>query len=849
MPSNDVQLQRAFDGAAYRSYQRSRIPARLGNGDGSTLYVSDDNNNQIFGKVWARLDGENAPRAVEMGSSMVAYDMQVIIFVDSQGNYKIEGKQVAAGNAYIQNDPNGLPFVGDVAPHAATHGRFAPDPIIVESPQFFPLAVRPTQNPSLSVRVEKGWYYVDGEEYPWAGGIIDLTDYVPSGADEQVPVIVAINSVTNEIAVYEGTTITSTSIGVPFTPSDVAAITVGDAVIRLAAVRLKNGMTGIGLIDIFEDLRPFYMAGSSGTGGGFANTALSNLTSPTAINQHLLPASDGGANIGNITKRVGIVNTMGLTMSTAAEVTIASGVATLSVSPTVRIIIRAETGTADTLTNIERGAGGTPTDGLFLLLSAYTGHTITVDDGSGVTGIVVDRAFTFGENDVVIAYYDENVDKWKFLAPNAAVIPASQVISGTFADVRIAQSNVTQHQAALSIAASQVTAGTFGAGNYETDGTLLIDGAADAVQLTVQANATQTALLSVWENSAGTDQITFSGTGGAVFNEAGNDVDFRIESDTRTNAFTLDGTDGHIGIGLSPSSTILVNAFESITGGGQTGINLSMNVIPTGTINGTTGIDASISLRGAQSFNSVNRAMSASINVDTTSGGTFNNLQGGLFSVSGTVGITGTVSNVSGIRGITNAGDLTVTLAIGSDFTGAGTNNGVVTTSIAHRITQNSITGTGSITTQYGLQVGDMTVASTNYAIETNAGLVVFNQGGNANADFRVEGDTDANLLNTDASTETVAVGVAAGSHLARLHVDQLSTTFAKPVLALDQADVSEEFIRFIGTSANGVLTQSIVEEADVTTATRAGWLKVYVQDDGNQLTDQAYFLPVYTLA
>jgi hypothetical protein len=38
---------------------------------------------------------------------------------------------------------------------------------------------------------------------------------------------------------------------------------------------------------------------------------------------------------------------------------------------------------------------------------------------------------------------------------------ASTITSGTFADARIAQSNVTQHQAALAIAASQVTSGTF----------------------------------------------------------------------------------------------------------------------------------------------------------------------------------------------------------------------------------------------------------------------------------------------------------------------------------------------------------------------------------------------------
>lgn len=38
---------------------------------------------------------------------------------------------------------------------------------------------------------------------------------------------------------------------------------------------------------------------------------------------------------------------------------------------------------------------------------------------------------------------------------------AGQITSGTFADARISQSSVTQHQAALALAASQITSGTF----------------------------------------------------------------------------------------------------------------------------------------------------------------------------------------------------------------------------------------------------------------------------------------------------------------------------------------------------------------------------------------------------
>lgn len=46
------------------------------------------------------------------------------------------------------------------------------------------------------------------------------------------------------------------------------------------------------------------------------------------------------------------------------------------------------------------------------------------------------------------------------VAPAAHTHSAGQITSGTLADARIAQSNVTQHQAALSLNASQLTAGT-----------------------------------------------------------------------------------------------------------------------------------------------------------------------------------------------------------------------------------------------------------------------------------------------------------------------------------------------------------------------------------------------------
>lgn len=78
---------------------------------------------------------------------------------------------------------------------------------------------------------------------------------------------------------------------------------------------------------------------------------------------------------------------------------------------------------------------------------------------------------------------------------------------------------------------------------------------------------------------------------------------------------------------------------------------------------------------------------------------------------------------------------------------------------------------------------------------------------------------------------------------------EQSSNAGAKAVIQLTQKDTDQAFLNLVGTSINGSLIRSLVEEADVSTATRAGFAKIYVQDDGNQLTDQAYFFPIYTLA
>ena len=88
-------------------------------------------------------------------------------------------------------------------------------------------------------------------------------------------------------------------------------------------------------------------------------------------------------------------------------------------------------------------------------------------------------------------------------------------------------------------------------GSDTAGGKLFVDGDANEIQLQVQAHSTQTAQLAVFEDSSGNDQITFAANGKTVFNEQGNDADFRVESNVNDSAFFVDAGSSRVGMGTS----------------------------------------------------------------------------------------------------------------------------------------------------------------------------------------------------------------------------------------------------------------------------------------------------------
>ena len=83
--------------------------------------------------------------------------------------------------------------------------------------------------------------------------------------------------------------------------------------------------------------------------------------------------------------------------------------------------------------------------------------------------------------------------------------------------------------------------------------------------------------------------------------------------------------------------------------------------------------------------------------------------------------------------------------------------------------------------------------------VNFDGGLFVFNESG-ADYDFRIEGDADTHLFFTSAGNDRVGIGVS--SPAAKMEIDQSSSTGAIPVLNLDQGDVDQPFVDFVGTSA-----------------------------------------------
>lgn len=346
------------------------------------------------------------------------------------------------------------------------------------------------------------------------------------------------------------------------------------------------------------------------------------------------------------------------------------------------------------------------------------------------------------------------------------------------------------------------------------------------------------------EAGTGVNTLLVDAGGGAQVGSANGIFGARLRSEvssgTQSNALTslrllasTTGSASHSGTGTSRHSCIVTQSIVDTTGtttevaGGTftTLIGSVSSIVNVGTITNAYGLIFGI--------------------INNTSGTSAVTNAYGLYVLTpGGFGVSNTIQNLTGLyiaeqlsAGITNGWAI---------FTNTGTvnfgDNLIVDGS--QDIIQMRIQG-------YSTQTSLLSVwensSGTDLITFSGLGAAVFNENG-ADADFRVEGDTDISLLFCDASVDAIGVGQGAAP-TGKLHINQTSTTGAKPVITLQQSDVSEEFIRLIGTSTTDA-TQSLVDAVDrPTPGTIVGWFKIYVQDDQvtNPITDGIYYVPIYT--
>jgi hypothetical protein len=79
-------------------------------------------------------------------------------------------------------------------------------------------------------------------------------------------------------------------------------------------------------------------------------------------------------------------------------------------------------------------------------------------------------------------------------------------------------------------------------------------------------------------------------------------------------------------------------------------------------------------------------------------------------------------------------------------------------------------------------------------------------------------------------------------------HFVQNDTSAAIPVMTLEQEDIDEPFLKFIGDADASDAGYNLVDTGGITT-THKGWFKIEVQDEGNQITDGNYYVPFYELS
>lgn len=327
--------------------------------------------------------------------------------------------------------------------------------------------------------------------------------------------------------------------------------------------------------------------------------------------------------------------------------------------------------------------------------------------------------------------------------------------------------------------------------------------------------------------------ITFNGVALAVnapatFNGSGLDVDYRFESNNNANMFFIDGGADRIGVGTNtPSATLdvqagtqttLIPGFQltstlpnpgstdesgllvSVTSAGagtstQLGLLTLLNAGYTGS-SATYGIDG-VNLVAGVAAGALSGVVKANYGFNGVASSTTvgDNVGGALTATGGNrnIGLTAfaqsskaNAKNIGVYANGENGGGGTEN-HIGGLFTVGGSLSDPVLTQSAALIADNRAEGSAIfIARDNGAAV--FTIADG--GVLTQDGGAVFNEAG-ANVDFRIEGDTDANLFFVDASTDFIGIGNNSPGHKLQVTGNVIGAVTANNTITVGSAQGS----------------------------------------------------------
>ena len=293
----------------------------------------------------------------------------------------------------------------------------------------------------------------------------------------------------------------------------------------------------------------------------------------------------------------------------------------------------------------------------------------------------------------------------------------------------------------------ETTAGLHALGTVQVDATDVGSGTEDGAMI----------FKTMTGGAAATEKFRI-GSDATVVNEGSLDHDFRVEGNSTTTLFKVNAGTDEVTI-RGPADDTLVFKVQGHSDSGATNADF-ISIFPTEAIFNDDAQTVNFRVEGKNNTHAIFVSSEVASGHDqvmflTSSAGagdkTGTTMTDAVFIVSGAVGQRG-VANTYGTAVFT--GDLFVSGNISSaGAIGAWTDAGsfVYLSSNEHVV------------------IGGSTVGAADIYLG-NDGAAIFNEQG-ANADFRIEGDNDPNMFVVDASTDSIGINVAAGSHGAKVDI------------------------------------------------------------------------------